>query len=285
MNVTISWSPWYSFGIDGDVQPIPSQAGLYQIRRRGRSHSDYIGQTGRGQAHLRSRLAQLRRGTFAERMPFRDPHTAAPALWAIRDATGEEFEVSVFATNVAQQMRLGIEAWAIAQHRLQHGFSPTASFGRMITGYRISSYLKGGYRGGRCTAADQNNLPGIPPKAAWSGLPTELSWCGHIWSPWVPFQAGLNTSGIGLYRIRVQHEEDLLYIGQGRIANRLEAHRQKPNIPGHRQGELFGTSKTLECSWVQCQGLAAHQLLEWETDLIGAHLEQTGKVPAAQFLG
>lgn len=58
------------------------------------------------------------RGVYDDgEMPYRDPHTAAPALWALRQATGCAFEVSVMSFTGLYSMRLGLEAVAIAQYR------------------------------------------------------------------------------------------------------------------------------------------------------------------------
>jgi hypothetical protein len=58
------------------------EPGLYRIRRRGREDLDYLGQTG---LTLRQRVVMLR-GVFGDVMPYRDPHTAGPGLWALRQA-------------------------------------------------------------------------------------------------------------------------------------------------------------------------------------------------------
>ncbi len=73
---------------------VPARPGVYRIRRLGAADLDYIGQSGAGALHMRTRLAMLC-GVYGAEMPFRDPHTAAPALWALRHATGYDFEVSV----------------------------------------------------------------------------------------------------------------------------------------------------------------------------------------------
>lgn len=51
----------------------------------------YVGQTGRS---LRERLSSLRRHELSPEMPFNDPHTAAPLLWALRHAEYVNFECS-----------------------------------------------------------------------------------------------------------------------------------------------------------------------------------------------
>jgi hypothetical protein len=62
---------------------VPVEADLYRIRRAGIEGWDYIGQTGTGQMNLRLRMRMLK-GIYADQMPYRDPHTAGPGLWALR---------------------------------------------------------------------------------------------------------------------------------------------------------------------------------------------------------
>src|SRR5262245_37232738 len=90
----LRWSSWQP--LDGCWQGalIPDRPGLYRIRRAGHADLDYIGQTGAGTMTVRKRMAMLR-GVYGPEMPYRDPHTAAPALWALLQGTGEPFEVAV----------------------------------------------------------------------------------------------------------------------------------------------------------------------------------------------
>jgi hypothetical protein len=77
-------------GASTNIQ-VPAVAGLYRVRRTiGESGLDYIGQTGRS---LRKRLEELG-GLYGPVMPYRDPHTGAPALWALRHRDGCDFEAS-----------------------------------------------------------------------------------------------------------------------------------------------------------------------------------------------
>jgi hypothetical protein len=78
----LTWSDWIPFD-GGGFKGLHNGAGLYRIRISGQPALAYIGQTGRD---LRQRLGDLRRNTLAATMPFNDPHTAAPSLWAWRDA-------------------------------------------------------------------------------------------------------------------------------------------------------------------------------------------------------
>ncbi len=130
-----SWLPWQPLSGSWLGNRTPKQSGVYRIRRVGRDALDYIGQTG---LTLKGRLGMLR-GVYAVEMPYRDPHTAAPALWALRHATGCDFEASVLPFEETEQLRKGLEALAIALHRQQYRCSPTVQWGWMPLGYRMSS--------------------------------------------------------------------------------------------------------------------------------------------------
>jgi hypothetical protein len=129
------WRPLATASRDSEISATP---GLYRIRRMGRDDLDYIGQTGMGTMTLRRRLGMLR-GVYGELMPYRDPHTAGPALWALHHQTGEDLEVSVVSVERSTPWRNGLEALAIALCRQAHNRSPTVEFGRMPAGYRASS--------------------------------------------------------------------------------------------------------------------------------------------------
>lgn len=288
----LSWSPWYDLKGASRNPSIPGKtAGLCRIRRVGFHGLDYIGQTGASNG-LRSRLGQLL-GVFKEQMPYRDPHTAGPALWALRQ-TGADLEVSVCPVEGSTPWRKGLEALAISLYRQEYGSSPTANFGRMPGGYRMSSanssrLAEAGsmYRGGPTLKNNESHLAGIPPVGPLGDSPVSQDWCGHIWSPWTS-AGGLGATqdeAIGLYRIRATGADVLLYIGEGKIWDRLQAHFKKTDKDGHAQGQLFSDAGELELSWVQGRGWPKHHRLELENDLIAAHLLKTGQIPAAQFLG
>jgi len=251
----LNWSAWRPLVGAARDSAIPHAPGLYRIRRVGREDLDYVGQTGRS---LRGRLGMLR-GIYAEIMPYADPHTAGPALWALHRAVGCEFEALTVSVEGSTPWRKGLEALAIALYRQEHGRSPTVEFGRMPHGYRASSsynrrLLEAGrvYRGGACEGIEASHAPGIPPVGPLAGDPQGPEWGGHAWSPWVLLSEIRKHApiGSGLYRIRGQDPGGLLYVGQGGVANRLIAHAGKIRTPGLAQGEIFAAAGTLECSWV-----------------------------------
>jgi hypothetical protein len=81
----LTWTEWIPFSATKQVfHRIPKEPGLYRIRPVGKEYLVYIGETKRA---LHQRLHNLRiELSKAEQMPWSDPHTEAPALWAWRDA-------------------------------------------------------------------------------------------------------------------------------------------------------------------------------------------------------
>jgi hypothetical protein len=291
---TLDWSSWLPHHGCWRGCLIPDEPGLYRIRRVGQTCLDYIGQMGKGGMTLRKRLG-MQRGVYVNEMPYTDPHTAAPALWALRQSTGVEYEVSVAPFPGPVPWRKGIEAMAVALHRQEFGRSPTANFGRMPAGFRKSSgnnqrLARAGkrFRGGACNTEEPHHAPGIPPVGPLTGGPQDAGWGGHSWSEWQPLGPATippTATAAGLYRIRDAARSGLLYIGEGLVAARLLAHWRKTRTPGNPQGTVFGSAVRPECSWVLNAGWLPHQRLELECDLIGAHLLVAGTVPPAQFIG
>ena len=189
----LRWTEWVPLNDRSRFNAvIPAAPGLYRVRRIGRDDLDYIGQTGMGAMNLRKRLGMLR-GLYAEEMPYRDPHTAAPALWALRHATGCDFEISVVPVEGSTPWRKGLEALAIGLYRQEHGRSPTIEFGRMPPGYRPSSpnnqklAARGLVaRGGVWPEPLEAHASGLPPMGPLADDPAGPTWGGHAWSGWAP---------------------------------------------------------------------------------------------------
>jgi len=88
---SLPWSPWVPFSADRHAfMEIPNEPGLYRIREVGTDYLMYIGETKRP---LRQRLHNLRMElSQAEQMPWSDPHTEAPALWAYQSERSSDLE-------------------------------------------------------------------------------------------------------------------------------------------------------------------------------------------------
>lgn len=287
-----SWTKWIALNEWKDSDVIPKQSGLYRIRRKDKQHLDYLGQTG---MTLRERLSMLN-GVYKAEMPYRDPHTAGPALWAIKDLYARqgqrcEFEVSVCVIEMDAPGRKGFECLALALHREQFNASPTFNFGAMPPGYRMSSannakLVKAGkrFRGGHEGEQAPTREASLPFFGGFKIPFLEQNWCGLLWNEWCTEEkalACLKSKDVGLYRIRFQ--DQLLYIGEGKIKGRFKAHLAKANKAGHAQAEFFGLDK-LQFSWAIVDR-PKHQLLEFENDLIASYLLQTQQLPWAQFKG
>ena len=197
---------------------------MYRIRRLGAASLDYVGQSGR----LRGRMRDLR-GVFAEVMPFTDPHVGAPARWAVRHATGCQFEVSVAPMDVDQLERMALEAVVVSWHRKEFGGSPTCQFGRILEGYQIPSNRKRGRQGGLMEGTPSIHAASLPLAGDFEGDVLSPTWCGHEWTEWQDAATVARRPGpeIGLYRLGEPNSPALIYIGQGRIRSRIRSHLAK----------------------------------------------------------
>ncbi|HEU4557561.1 MAG TPA: GIY-YIG nuclease family protein [Longimicrobium sp.] len=281
-----SWSEWSKLEDCVTGGPIPPQPGLYRIRRVGRAELDYIGQSGQGGMHLRKRLAMLK-GVYGLEMPYRDPHTAGPGLWALL-REGARFEVSFACVEGSTSWRKGMEALAIALYRQDHRQSPSLNFGRMPGGYAISSQRNAKLRGGPTVDELDCHHPSIPPAGPLTGTPDAPDWSGHRWSAWEALPTAIwrtDAAVTGLYRIRAKDDPSLLYVGQGVISARLRQHLRKATASDDAQGRIFRAADSLEVSWVANRDWRQNQRLELENDLIAAHVLVREAPPPAQFIG
>jgi len=225
-------------------------------------------------------------------MPYRDPHTVAPALWAQRQISAEEYEASTCPVVGDVQWRKALECVALALYRQEHRCSPTFNFGRMPAGYRMSSANNAKlaaagkrFRGGPASASDPSHRRSLCPIVSLDGDPCGEGWCGHDWSPWVPLEAGTRVgraAGVGVYRIR-GGDERIVYIGEGTIAPRLAAHQRSASTARSPQGQALSAARPLTVSWVINPAWEGHQRLELETDLIAAWVLASHSPPSAQF--
>ena len=105
-------SPWIPFTADKHTfREIPKAPGLYRIRPTGKDFLMYIGETRRT---VHQRVNELRH-TIKRKdlMPWNDPHTAAPSLWAWQDAEGFEYECSAAPLDASINGRRGMESYLL----------------------------------------------------------------------------------------------------------------------------------------------------------------------------
>jgi hypothetical protein len=270
---------------------VPPVRGLYRIKRIGTEGWDYIGQTGSGQMNIRRRMVMLR-AIYLGEMPYRDPHTAGPALWALHQTARAPFEVAFCPVTGDTRWRKSLEAVAIALHRQRYGRSPTVNFGRMPPGYRMSSgnnarLVAAGkrFRGGSCKETTEAHRAGQPPIGPLDGDTTGTRWCGHVWSPWLPLLPDAIATAPtrpGLYRIK-GYQDSIVYVGEGDFRARLTRHAAKLTADSS-QGHAFTQAAPLWFSTVT-GAWYRHQRLELETDLIAASVLAALQPPPAQFIG
>ena len=278
------WSNWHPLEGASRNHAIPNAAGLYRIRRTEHISLEYLGQTGDS---LRRRSGHLQ-DVFGDVMPYADPHTAAPGLWALRQDLNCDYEISIAEFNGDTAYRKGQECLEISHHRFEHHLSPTMNFGRMPEGWIKSSgnnhrLVTAGKRFRGRRDASEARIPDATAPFDLYGDPMSNDWMGL---PWEELSADQTQSKkAGLYRALHPNSETLTYVGQSSasITARVSAHTAKATKPGHRQHSFFDES--IIWQWASLNELKRTQLLEVENDLIASHMLAHDRPPDAQFLG
>lgn len=279
----LSWTSWQPLSDPSAFKLFPPTPGLYRIRAVGIEELFYIGETGR---NLRERVSDLRRNTLQTVMPFNDPHTAAPSLWAWRHAENLEFECSVTSITSteekeeARKRREGLEFFLLWQYRLEFGSSTRCNHGRFHPRYTKSTERKRHIRGYRRPDTIPDNrdggtsLPPLQPLAT----PPENNWMGLQWS--IPNQlASIARHGViarpGVYKIFDPDTRELLYVGETKdLKSRLTTHVKKNwqcRIPLYSFAELS-------------ENTPVYQRHEVENDLLGSFYAQSQTMPKFQLI-
>jgi hypothetical protein len=212
-------------------------------------------------------------------MPWNDPHTAAPSLWAWKDAEGFEYECSAAPLDASQGGRRGMESFLLYRYRQEHGESTLCNFGRFHPRYRKSTNRKESKRGGRLADDHKDNPAGgmsVPPLPV-IGTPGDRDWMGLSWSGKKPLDGeNIRTvpSRAALYILSEGASNEIIYIGQSTdCAKRFRNHAMK-----------FLDEKNIMFSYyIPEKTLLPHNLKEWENDLIGNYFEMYRKAPKFQF--
>jgi hypothetical protein len=279
-----SWSPWIDL-CGAQINPqSPKEMGVYRIRDCRSGTILYVGETG----NIRRRFSDLQK-TFSTEIPFADPHTATPALWAYLQEKDTSLDVSFVVVQGSRARRMSVESAYIAILRHHMGESPMANFGQMPDGWVKSSgnSAKLVELGKRFKGYQKHNAfrtPSISSILDMSNSVLDSNWGNLEWSDWEEFPKALPPkSVVGIYRIRRPEAKMLSYIGQGRILARLKAHSLKHEINDHAQSQEFAPG--FLTSWVSLEVIHARQLLELEDDLIASHYLAFNTCPTAQFIG
>lgn len=269
----LSWTPWYSFNqIMENKSLLPKSAGMYRFKVSGHQHLMYIGQTGRD---LRERVTDLIRNTLREEMPFNDPHTAAPSLWAWKEAEGWDFECSVAEINLSKENREGLECYLLWKYRLEKGESTYCNHGRFHKDYIKSKARSSGFRGKKLSQSDPRNIAwgkSSPPLHS-QGTPISGGFMGLKWSS---FQGLEHLSSVpnnkGVYRIKGIDTNTIIYIGQSKkLKSRLRDHGKKD------------WKQEINYSYSEVPDAEDYHLKEIENDLVGGIYSINKTVPEFQF--
>ncbi|CAB4665849.1 unannotated protein [freshwater metagenome] len=278
------WSKWIDLR-GAQINPqSPKDEGVYRIRDRNSGRILYVGETN----NLRRRFSHLQ-NSFSAEIPYADPHTAAPALWAYLQENDTSLDISFIIVQGSRAKRMTVETSYIAILRHEVGESPLANFGQMPNGWIKSSgnsskLVQMGKRFKGYRNNDAIRTPSMPSILDLSNSSLECNWGNLQWSNWEEFPISLPPhSVIGLYRIRRPEAQMLSYIGQGKILARLKAHSLKYGDDGHAQSHDF--SPGFLTSWTSVQIIHSRQLLEMEADLIASHYITLNACPTAQFIG
>ena len=212
-------------------------------------------------------------------MPWNDPMTEAPSLWAWQDAEGFEYECSAAPLDASQNGRRGMESFLLYRYRQEYGESTLCNFGRFHPRYRKSTNRKENKRGGKLEENHQDNPAGGPvhkPLTVHRDTRGPV-WMGIAWIGRFRLTGNLSVrflSGAGLYLLFERENHDLVYIGQSAdCAQRLRSHAIK-----------FLDEKDMLVSYhIEKKPLLPHNLKERENDLIGNYFDIYRKAPRYQF--
>jgi len=276
--LSLPWTPWVPFtATKEEFRQIPKEPGHYRIRPIGKDFLMYIGETRRT---VHERLNELRHTLKrTDLMPWNDPHTAAPSLWAWQDAEGFEYECSATPLDASQSGRRGMESFLLYRYRQEYGESTLCNFGRFHPRYRKSTNRKENKRGGKLAENHLDNPaggPSVPPLPV-IGTPGDRDFMGIRWSGRLPLDGemiGTVPPGAGLYLLFERDTGDLIYIGQSEdCAKRLRSHAMK----------FLGEKDLLFSYYIVEKPVLPHNLKELENDLIGNYFEMYRKAPRYQF--
>jgi hypothetical protein len=166
---------------------------------------------------------------MSELMPFNDPHTAAPNLWAWRQEEHWAYECSAATFLKSRLERKAMECFLLWKYRLEKGESTLSNHGRFHKNYQKSSDRSKNQRGFRLSESETNPSWGPSLKSLrLHGQPQDKDWMEIRRSTNIslPMQ---NSSKVpnspGLYRIADFNQNSLAYVGESQnLHNRFMQH-------------------------------------------------------------
>jgi hypothetical protein len=234
----------------------------------------YIGQTGRS---LQERINDLIRNSSQERMPFNDPHTAAPNLWAWSKTDSFQYEFSFTEFDKDDRLRITQESILLWLYRKEKGESTYCNFGRFNPFYTKSKNRSTGYIGRKLSKKREHSFNPSHKPLNDIGNPNNQKWMGLNWTPLIElndFKKREIPNSLGVYKI-FNSGQNLIYIGQSKkISNRLsyQLRRFNPLEPNLLFSYCIFGYEILD-----------FQLKEIENDLIGSFSFKNSNPPKYQF--
>jgi hypothetical protein len=217
-----NWSEWYSISPPDEQQIEYEGPAILKICHSKLSGIHYVGHTDSVQKRARSLGYELNK----EEMPYTNPFSAAPCLWAIQQELGDDFFVSYYAIDEDQPAQVLEDAY-LALYRMTTAQTPTANFGRMFPLYSKSSSSARGIRGERLEDPSASRPVGAGGLQI-NNLDNVLSngWFGFDWSDPVEYYPdrlrGLSpsfSSDSGIFRVWQKGEDSLEAVGTARSLN------------------------------------------------------------------
>ena len=212
-------------------------------------------------------------------MPWNDPHTAAPNLWAWKQEENFQYECSVTESDLDYNERQVVEDFLLWTHRRETGRSTLCNYGRFHSSYKKSTNKKKEMRGYKLPQGEQNlsGLSSSPPLKN-IGKPLEKKWMGLEWSK--PFgESLLDISTMpnkpALYRILNERNDEIVYIG--------ETLKLRSRWKGHLSSKRLINNSYCISFFLLNEKIPKHQLHELETDLVGNFYGFYKKPPKYQY--
>ncbi|HUU39766.1 MAG TPA: hypothetical protein VMW42_02380 [Desulfatiglandales bacterium] len=271
----LKWTSWVSINAyRSEFKTFAKSSGVYRIKDTKSHYLAYIGQTGR---NLRERLQDLARNILKDKMPFNDPHTAAPNLWVWRTVEGIEFEISVAAASLSRQHLRGLEDSLLWRHRLTTGMSTLCNYGKFHENYYKSGPCKSGKRGGGLSEDKINAAGGkstIPLKPL--STPDKNDWMSLRWSDYGKPKSMVIPDGSGIYRFYHFGLKRVMYVG--------ESDKLQSRIKNHLNKEWLENNVLLSFYHSEDLNLPFHRH-EYESDLLGWYYCEYNEPPIKQYGG
>jgi len=282
----IKWSDWMSLFPTRDLSVVPQEPGIYLVSHEELSGIQYVGHS---RTDLRNRIRRMGYEIDSKEMPFRDPHTAAPRLWAIANEYDVDFQVcwasidrisedetpsSLTSTRTIGELAtvnelVGLKAAYLAGYRFVSRQSPTANFGYMLPGYEQSGPSSSGKRGGKIEQDDVESGVREETIATWDAWDdvTSDSWMGFDWETYDlgDFEDPYPEAE-GVFRIWQRGTDTLVQVGAT-----TDIRNQVLDAETHDDGTMVSFDQRKFGDVADRQAVA--------TDLVGAHYLAKDIVP------